>query len=133
MLSLPTPHLARAQGTDEDPLAVYRDKHRVLLLFAPNEQDASYQGQRKLWKGEEAGFKERQLTVVPLLADSMSITPLTLGKRFGVDPKSFTVILLGKDGHNAYQSKEPVTAEALYRRIDAMPMRREEMRQQDKK
>ena len=128
MLFLSAPRVVRAEDGGDDPLASYRDKHRVLLLFAPNEQDSRYQGQRKLWKGEEAGFKERQLLVLSLLADSKSTAPATLGKRFGVDPKTFTVILVGKDGHNAYQNKEPVTAEAVYHRIDAMPMRREEMR-----
>ena len=133
MLPSPVSNVAHAQSADENPLAIYRDKYRVLLVFAPTAQDASYQGQRKLWKGEEAGFKERQLLVVPLLADSQSPYPSTLAKRFDVDPKNFTVILLGKDGHNAYQSKEPVTAESLYQRIDAMPMRREEMLRQKEK
>ena len=130
MLSFPVPQVAQAQSADGDPLAVYRDKKRVLLLFAPTEQDARYQAQRKLWKGEEPGFKERQLVVLPLLADRQPNPSAVLGKRFGVDPEAFTVILLGKDGHNAYQSKEPVSADFLYHRIDAMPMRRDEMRRQ---
>ena len=130
MFPFPAFQVAQAQQADEDPLAAYRDKKRVLLLFAPTEKDDLYQAQRRLWKGEEAGFKERQLVVVPLPADSKPDTSTKLGKRFGVDPHIFTVILLGKDGHNAYQSQAPVTAETLYHRIDAMPMRREEMRRQ---
>ena len=132
MLSLLTPTAAHARENDANPLTLYRDKKRVLLLFAPSEQDAAYQAQRRLWKGEEPGFKERQLVVLPLFADSRSTDPGTLAKRFDVDPRSFTVILIGKDGHNAYQGKEPVTTEALYHRIDAMPMRREEMQRQQK-
>ena len=87
-----------------------------------------------LWKGEEAGFKERQLVVLRLLANgksSLSTTSVTaLTKRFDADPQSFTVVLIGKDGHDAYRSKEPVTAQSLFSRIDAMPMRREEVRRQ---
>ena len=133
MLPLPFLNAGHAQEGDTDPLAAYRDKQRVLLLFAPTERDATYQVQRKLWKGEEAGFKERQLVVLHLFADSKPDTPEVLGKRFGVDPQIFNVILIGKDGHNAYQSKEPVTADFLFHRIDAMPMRREEMRRQQAK
>ena len=134
MLPFSAPNAAHAQNADQDPLAVYRDKNRVLLLFAPTERDAGYKAQSKLWKGEEAGFKERQLVVLYLLADSKPTTPEVLAKRCGVDPQTFNVVLIGKDGHAAYQSKDPVTAEALFHRIDAMPMRREEMRrQQDKR
>ena len=131
----PTPILpmALAQENRTDPLASYRDKKRVLLLFAPTEQDAAYQTQRRLWKGEEAGFKERQLVVLPLFANGYSPSAAPLANRFNVDPQTFAIVLIGKDGHNAFQGKEPVPVDALYRRIDAMPMRREEMQRQKEK
>ena len=123
----------RAQDGTGDLLASYRNTKRVLLVFTPTEKDATYLEQRALWKGEEVGFKERQLIVLPLMADSKSLSPETLGKRFNVDPLSFHLILIGKDGHDAYRSDKPVAAQALYDRIDAMPMRREEMKRQKQK
>ncbi len=43
-------------------------------------------------------------------------------------PAAFRVILLGKDGHVALQSIAPVPAARIEAAIDAMPMRRDEMR-----
>ena len=124
------PVAAFAQERSDDPLAAYLHKKRVLLVFAPAEEDAAYRRQRAFWKGEEVGFEERQLVVLPLLADSKSPTPQTLAKRFDIDPTSFRVILIGKDGHDAYRSDQPVVAQTVYTRIDAMPMRRAEMQRQ---
>lgn len=115
------------------PLADYKDKNRVLLVFAPTDKDAAYVEQGKLWQGEKAGFDERQLVVVPVLADGKRAggdTSAGLEKKYGIDPKAFTVVLLGKDGHDAYRTAKPVKAAVLYEVIDAMPMRRAEIKRQ---
>ena len=117
----------------DKPLNAYRDKNRVLLVFAPTAQDPAYQEQTKLWQNEKAGFDERQLVMLPVVADGKkpAADPAgTLAKRFGIDAKTFAVVLIGKDGHDAYRSASPVTASVLYAAIDAMPMRRAEMRRQ---
>ncbi len=124
---------ARAQdgNTADKPLSAYHDKNRVLLVFAPTAQDPAYLEQTKLWQNEKAGFDERQLVIVPVLADAKkpaADAPGTLAKKFSVDPKVFAVVLVGKDGHDAYRSPKPVPAATLYATIDAMPMRRAEMK-----
>ena len=126
---------AHAQdGNNPDrPISAYRDKNRVLLVFAPTAQDPAFLEQTKLWQIEKAGFDERQLVMVPVLADakkSAGDPPGTLAKRFGIDAKTFTVVLVGKDGRDAYRSTKPVPASTVYATIDAMPMRRAEMRRQ---
>jgi hypothetical protein len=40
----------------------------------------------------------------------------------------FEVFLVGKDGHTAVSSDKPRCAEDLFARVDAMPMRQDEMR-----
>ena len=134
MLSLSLPDASRAQATGNKPLSAYRDKNRVLLVFAPSRKTAAYQQQMQLWHDEKPGFEERQLVVLSLLAEddpsSVDASAAAFAKHFDVAPQSFAVVLIGKDGHDAYRSREPVTAETLYGRIDAMPMRREEMRRQ---
>ena len=125
--------LAASAATADTPLASYRDKNRVLLVFAPTEKDPAYAEQGRLWQSEKAGFEERQLVVVPVLADAAKAagdTPAALQKRYGVEARSFAVVLLGKDGHDAYRVAKPVKGEALYDVIDAMPMRRDEMKGQ---
>ncbi len=120
-------------GPNDKPLAAYKDKNRVLLVFAPTDKDPSYVEQGKLWQAEKAGFDERQLVVVPVLADakkSAGDVPAAVEKRYGVDPKAFSVVLLGKDGHEAFRASKPVKASSLYEVIDAMPMRKVEMKRQ---
>ncbi len=127
---------ARAQqdATSADkPLAAYKDKNRVLLVFAPTDKDAAYIEQGKLWQGEKTGFDERQLVIVPVLADGKKAAgdvPAAWEKKYNVDARTFAVVLLGKDGHDAYRTAKPVKAAALYEVIDAMPMRRAEAKRQ---
>jgi hypothetical protein len=40
----------------------------------------------------------------------------------------FQAFLVGKDGHTAISSEKPLSAEQLFARVDAMPMRQDEMR-----
>ena len=133
-MSLALLPLAAAQDTAADrPLTAYHDKNRVLLVFAPSSQDPAYVEQGKLWQGEKAGFDERQLVVVPVLADGKKAAgdaPAALEKKYGIDAKAFTVVLLGKDGHDAYRAVRPLKGDALYGVFDAMPMRRAEIKRQ---
>ena len=115
--------------TADKPLSAYRDKNRVLLVFAPTDKDPAYVEQGRLWQSEKAGFDERQLVVVPVLADAAKAAgdmPATLQKRYGVEARNFAVVLLGKDGHDAYRASKPVKGTALYEVIDVMPMSRDE-------
>ena len=134
MALLFTPLAASALPESADkPLTSYRDKNRVLLVFAPTDKDPAYAEQGRLWQSEKAAFDERQLVVVPVLADaakSAGDTPAALEKKYGVDAKTFAVVLLGKDGHDAYRATKPVKGASLYEVIDAMPMRKEEMKRQ---
>ena len=45
---------------------------------------------------------------------------------------SFTFILIGKDGGEKFRSKDIVANKKLFSIIDAMPMRRQEMKKQDR-
>ncbi len=124
---------ARAQDAinPDKPLSAYRDKNRVLLVFAPTELDPTYREQIKLWQNEKTGFDERQLLVLPVFTDAKRPAgdpPGTLAKKYNVYPKTFEVVLVGKDGHDAYRSAKPVPPASLYAAIDAMPMRRAEMK-----
>ena len=52
-----------------------------------------------------------------------------MGERFGVEPGTFAALLVGKDGAVKHRSAEPVEPGELYALVDAMPMRRREMRE----
>jgi hypothetical protein len=50
-------------------------------------------------------------------------------ERFGVARSDFTVILVGKDGGEKLRDSKPLTYARLQATIDAMPMRRQEMKE----
>ena len=121
----------------------YRGRNRVLLVFAPSRQDARYQEQFSLLADKTAGLKERNLILIAALADGKGRRVETrvledgdekaLRERYRVGPRQFRVILIGKDGHTAYSSRQPISSTRLFGLIDVMPMRREEMRRQQRR
>lgn len=70
---------------------------------------------------------ERDVILVEMIGEDASAR--TLRQRLGLVGNDFRALLVGKDGHIAMRSEEPLTADTLFRTIDAMPMRQNEMRQ----
>ena len=112
-------------------LAQYRDKNRVLLIFAPSARDPRWQRQAALLRRSEAEFTDRELLRFDVFASGPKADP-ALRARFHVKAGQFRVLLIGKDGHVAYGGPTPVPLAALTETIDRMPMRREEMRRKGK-
>lgn len=113
-----------AGDTSPSPAALEALRHqsRVALVFTPSPEDPRLEAQRALWRGSEVGFSDRDLVVLE------GRTTSELGATYGIRPTAFAMVLVGKDGHTAFRSDVPVAASDLFQRIDAMPMRREEMR-----
>lgn len=111
-------------------------KNRLLLVFAPSEQNRAYQQQMQLFAQQKQGFATRDLVLVRVFAHGNSYangqqidssSAAHLRDRFGVGNSDFRVILVGKDGGTKRSDSEPVKANAIFNEIDAMPMRRQEM------
>lgn len=124
-------------------LTRYRDKNRLLLLFAPSATDSRYlqQAQRFAGKEQEEGLKERDLLRFNVFERGtsrrggidLSVREAdALRQRFDIHKGQFKVVLVGKDGNTAYSASAPISASQLFGLIDAMPMRRDEMRRQTK-
>ena len=125
-------------------LSRYQDKYRVLLIFAPSASDPRWRRQDALLAGSRAQFADRELLRFDIFERSTKQsmgTPLPmdgpstsghegsgLRARYRVRPGSFRVLLIGKDGHVAFDGARPVYLRGLTERIDRMPMRRDEMR-----
>ncbi|MBV8886427.1 MAG: DUF4174 domain-containing protein [Chroococcidiopsidaceae cyanobacterium CP_BM_RX_35] len=118
-------------------LSQHQWHHRVVLIFAPSERSPAYQQQMQQWQAYPEGIRERDLKLVEVLvtgesrADGQPITPASaerLRQQFGITPEDFTVILVGKDGTEKQRERVPVDPTVLFRTIDAMPMRQQEMR-----
>lgn len=119
-------------------LSEFQWQNRLLLLFAPGQDDAAYQDQLEQFSAEQAGFVERDLLVFELLADgnsrwdgqAIALSDVnTLRAQFDIGPEDFAVVLVGKDGTEKRRDTQPMDPQIIFLEIDAMPMRQREMRQ----
>lgn len=94
------------------PLPAAPDQ-RILLIAAPSLNDDAYRTQAALLLPALAGLNERDFVV-----------------QIQFSTKSFSVVLIGKDGGEKLRRAIPLSPEELFAVVDAMPMRRAEMRGQ---
>nr|WP_116032166.1 DUF4174 domain-containing protein [Rhodohalobacter sp. SW132] len=122
-------------------LSEYRWENRVILLFATDSADEHYHRQAELLKSETAGMADRDLMVVSVFTEGEShldgrrITDRSadrLRNRYWDESDTFTFILLGKDGGVKIRAVEIVEIDQLFGRIDSMPMRQREIRNNGK-
>lgn len=107
------------------PLDDLRWKSRVLVVVAPAGDSAAEQ-QRAIYQAATAGMSERAIVLEEAVGESDRARQIR--SRLSADGKRFQVFLIGKDGHTALSSNKPLSADDLFARVDAMPMRRDEMR-----
>ena len=116
----------------------YQWENRVLLIFAPDSDDAILTEQSANLSGMGAGLNARDLVVVQIVSEDAvsfngkvdtSLTSQAFYEYFVVQKADFTVILVGKDGTIKLRQTQPVTSQRLFSIIDAMPMRQREMRE----
>lgn len=122
-------------------LGAHTSEHRRFLIFAPRPDDAAYALQCDLLAGEDASFAERDLLRGDFFFSTANgtfagekVSPAeahAARERYGVEEDRFEAVLVGKDGGVKHRSAEPVAPAQLYVLIDAMPMRRREMREHE--
>ena len=117
-------------------------KNRLLFIFAPQEGDAFAQALQNEILTQPDEISERDLVVFtifetgPSYRDATRIDPQTaaaIRTRFAAPPGQFTCILVGKDGGIKLRQDSQVKLEQIFDLIDAMPMRKEEIRQKGQK
>jgi hypothetical protein len=113
-------HASRASEFD-----VWKWKNRVLVVVGPAE-DSAVRQQRQIYQSAANGMSERQIVLAEALDDTARSREIR--SRVSADGKRFHTFLIGKDGHVALSSDKPLSADYLFQRIDAMPMRQDEMR-----
>ena len=119
---------------NEDPLQKYRWENRILLIFRDHKETSRATTQMRLFEKEKDGFVERDLLFFLLSPDEKVGNPFSLQeekqirKRFNPGDQPFLVVLIGKDGGKKLSTEEILTIKELFDTIDAMPMRRSEMR-----
>lgn len=113
----------------KETLKGYQWEKRILLVGSPSAQQADFVRQKAILAKEEAGLRERDIQVIEILYDQLAESDRTfLRKELAVPINVFNVVLIGKDGGIKLKQSTPMTMEALFPTVDAMPMRRQEMR-----
>lgn len=118
-------------------LSEHQWQDRVILVFSPDLTRNFYQQQMKLLKSDPLGLVDRDLVLYQIF-ENYAETPsaeqllpnqiLEFWNTYNPGKQPFLVVLIGKDGTEKLRSQRPISLEKLYSTIDAMPMRRREVR-----
>lgn len=123
-----------------EALSAYRWKKRPLVVFADNDASEKLRKQRSIVDSHASELAERDLVVIYVVGDSVTaafgpppgLSAQALRRKYEVKDGEFRSILVGKDGGVKKVAASPLTADTLAGVIDAMPMRRDEMRKRKK-
>lgn len=113
-------------------------KNRVVLIVSKTDSSKSLKKQLDYFKNNENEFKERKLITYQILPNRYLLSAKgelnnwiedkTLYKEFMTLEDEFKIVLIGLDGNKKHTQNTPIYTKELYRIIDAMPMRRSEIR-----
>ena len=118
-------------------LTQFQWQNRLLLIFAPQDGDSFFQALNQEISAQQLEISDRDLVVFRIFETGRSymgktqIKPRTaaaLRDKFAVPFGGFTCILIGKDGGVILKQNANIRLDEIFALIDAMPMRREEMR-----
>jgi hypothetical protein len=113
----------------EQTLRESRWKKRVLLITAPNAEQADFKTQKALLAANQQELAERDFLVLEVPYDQLSPNDKqALMQKVGLKLPKFAVVLIGKDGGVKEKSYRPIQPADLFGTVDKMPMRRDEMR-----
>jgi hypothetical protein len=123
-------------------LSQFQWKNRLLLIFAPDENDSLFKKLQSEIIAQEAEVKDRDLIIFELfglgssrmnraLLDQSKVD--SIRRHFSVPQRSFRVILIGKDGGIKLKRNDQIDLETIFELIDSMPMRNDEIRQKNQR
>lgn len=110
--------------------------NRVLIIYTEDNDNELFQNQLKVLKGKEEALAERKFIVYQINKEEYhSINYVNNKETKGentfdklIRNKSFEILLIGLDGGVKLRKNNVLTIEDLSNIVDAMPMRRSEMR-----
>ncbi|ALM83044.1 DUF4174 domain-containing protein [Bordetella sp. N] len=100
---------------------------RVVLVSSSDAADPNIAAQRRIldeWKAEAADRDVILVQVAGSAVEGTTDSAAGLRKRYELPASGFQALLIGKDGHVALRSAQPIPAATLAGAIDAMPMRK---------
>ncbi|EDP94293.1 DUF4174 domain-containing protein [Kordia algicida OT-1] len=126
-------------------LKKHRWEHRILIVKMPSVNSKEAQAQLKEINMSQEGMIERKLVLYTIIEDDfifMNYENCQLNNKGKVSKKikkilnskdDFEILLIGLDGGIKLQQNTVLTKKALFNKIDAMPMRSNELRRKQQK
>jgi len=113
-----------------DPLKPLQWKARVLVVSAGARDDADLRAQDAILSADRDGQVDRDMKVIRLVGSEapVGVDASALRERLSLPPDRFEIVLVGKDGAIVLRRRQPIPLGEIFDRIDAMPMRRDEIR-----
>ncbi len=131
--------------TNGQNMKKHRWKNRILIVKTWSEQDSRYQEQLKEYSDSNSDFKNRKLVLYEVIGNKYKMTDyqkLKANIHWQNLPKinedifdplnKYEVILIGLDGGVKLKKTDILRKEELYSIIDRMPMRLEEIRNEER-
>lgn len=111
-------------------------ENRLLLIITKDTTNSQYRDQLAEFEAAAAGLKERKLLRYQILPNAYQLQEekgdwkdgADLYQRYASEEAEFEILLIGLDGGVKLRQRMVLTCSELFGRIDAMPMRRAEMR-----
>ena len=123
---------AANENSLQEKLKKYIWQNRVLLVIADSKTNAQLKQQQDILSKQSTALQNRDLEVLYLPLNEIKQADKTfLTSQFSIKENDFCAILIGKDGGEKLRSEKPLEAENLYETIDAMPMRKQEMKRKN--
>ncbi len=121
------------------PLGAYQWKNRIIVVSA--DQQSELEKQVAIFRNTNEAFKERDLILVTLHKNQINIdgqeasdiSAAQLRDYYNLPTQGFRVLLIGKDGGTKLSSSSIVEHQKIYNLIDSMPMRKAEMRKENRR
>ena len=99
--------------------------HRQLLIFGNEKNQYLINQQLILLNQHSKGVTERAIKITVVERENSLLV------KYNVSKTEFTVLLVGKDGTEKYRTNSILQINNLFAIIDAMPMRKAEMRREN--
>lgn len=112
-----------------EKMETMRWKNRVVVVYAPKPTSPELLKQQQFLANKTAEIQDRDMVVIDCIGSTLSSEDKNyIQRHFNHNLSTFGVWLVGKDGGIKHTSTQPVTAEKFFGMIDAMPMRRSEIK-----
>jgi hypothetical protein len=119
-------------------LSDFQWKNRLLIIYTTTDSPSTLENQLVQIKKATKDFAERDLKVIILQDEKVKIWNSSASHQLAYDQfiqdlnirteKSYQNLLIGKDGWVKLREDSPISNHKLFNTIDAMPMRKREMR-----